>query len=77
MTITIEKNIPIPLRAGSGRHCGKNTLACLALEVGDSFVPEGPPGRGGREYYGCAAKKSGFKFCSRLVDGKLRVWRIA
>ena len=45
------------------------------LEIGDSFfVPNKKPGRVGAAV---RAKKFGFKFSERTVDGGVRIWRIA
>ena len=79
----IEKNIPLPPRAGDG---APPKYPFLEMEVGDSFViPADDPAfrtrqGGGRVHpaQNCFAyyAKRGLKFASRSQpDGSMRVWR--
>lgn len=77
MHIVVEKNIPIPPRpqSGKGRAMSEFTSALLSMEVGDSFLTERPSTKLGG-FFAFARKKTGFRFCSRKVEGGTRVWRI-
>ena len=74
----IEKNIPIPPRAG-GRNGSKYPFR--KLEVGDSTFVEGKPSKIASALQAAAKKMPKGSFTSRAVteDGKdgLRVWRQA
>ncbi len=77
MQIVIEKNIPIPRidHSGRGRQLSDFTLALLSMEVGDSFVTDRPNSKMSG-FFVFARKKKGFRFCTRKVEGGIRVWRI-
>lgn len=66
--VKIEKGIPIP-RAGEGN--GTWTTVIAAMEVGDSFVADSPPGT----YY-AAARYVKAKVAVRRLDKGFRVWRV-
>lgn len=68
MNLKIEKNIPIPPRRGSG-------IAAILreMQVGDSVLFPRGDGRNARSTFGRFEPK---KFCTRSVDGGIRVWRI-
>ena len=80
MTITIEKNIPVPATIRNGRQ---PSLPSGDLEVGDSFLL---PASTKEEFLQVRRRinsstaswvKKGRKFATRSVEGGLRVWRTA
>ncbi len=70
MTYVIEKGLPIP--ASNKVSANEKTLAFRALEVGDSFYV---PSVKVVPFY--QHQKDGKKFCTRRVEGGVRVWRLA
>ena len=80
MTITIEKNIPVPATIRNGRH---HSLPSGELEVGDSFLL---PAATREEFEQARTRlrsstagwiKKGRKFSTRSVEGGIRIWRTA
>jgi hypothetical protein len=74
----IEKGIEVPAKK---IFVGKSVYPFATMEVGDSFfVPQvdGKPKTDGslRSSARQAAKKFGFKFTVRRVDGGFRCWRV-
>lgn len=77
--LTIEKNIPIP-EAARGRPKGKTKHGFENMDVGDSVFFDGYTSVQNASPYQSAAlygKKYGKKFSGRILDGGLRIWRIA
>ena len=75
----IEKDIPLPPRAGSGgRPRDPNSLASVlrAMEVGDSTASDLIP-KTTRQIAWDIGKATGKKFATRKTDMVCRVWRIA
>lgn len=74
MTITIDKNIPIPQKAGG---IGKlNSFPWNELEVGDSFLLTNTKPKSA--HVATARANARFKpkrFTSRVVEGGVRIWR--
>lgn len=68
----VDKNIPIPAdRRGKGRA----KYPWRDMQVGDSFlVPKAINAISGTT--SCAAKRLGFRFTLRTVEGGTRIWRI-
>ena len=71
MKITIEKNIPAPVR---GQRAFGLTATMRAMEVGDSFLVATDAER----LSVCStARYAGIKVASRKVDGGFRIWRLS
>ena len=70
MTITIEKNIPMPARTRTSKYPFDK------LTVGDSFFVQAKKGTLAAAA-NSAAKRLGWKFSVRVVEGGVRVWRVA
>lgn len=67
MTIEIDKHVPIP---PSGKYPFDE------LEIGDSFlVPNANSHNIAAASY-AGARRTGYKFRTKTVDGGVRVWRI-
>ena len=77
MTIEIEKGVPLPKRSrGPGRpRSGKYPFQ--QMEVGDSFLISNVASNSVACISGRWAKRTGFKFSQRKVEGGYRVWRVA
>lgn len=80
----IEKNIPIPARAGN--KAGRNSLYPFPkMGIGDSFLlklPADPKkAKAKRSMISCLmiyhSRKRGTKYASRRLAEGLRVWRVA
>jgi len=69
MTITIEKNIPIP----TGRRESALTIALKSMAIGDSALLTWEQYRGIHSY----AKNAGIKVKARINNGEYRIWRIS
>ena len=70
----IEKGIPVP---PPKRELRSGVYAVLrSLDVGDSFVARGKQDSV-RGMACMAGKKYGRKFATRVVEGGVRVWRVA
>lgn len=63
----IEKGVPIPTPVGK-----KKRYHFESMEIGDSVFLAGKT----QATTSHAAKKTGFKFTVRRMDGGIRVWRI-
>lgn len=80
MTISIDKNIPVPTASIGGRH---SSLPSAQLEVGDSYLLPATT----KEEFAIARRrlgsstasliKKGRKFTTRSVEGGIRIWRTA
>ena len=68
--LVIEKNIPVPTRA---KHGTGITATARKMEVGDSFLVEGPARKGIYTYLRYLAP---MRFTTRTVDGGIRIWRV-
>ena len=84
--ITVEKNIPIPeSRFGKGRQPGETKYPFAELQVGDSFmVPTKKQTDINKMQSSICGHAFQYKrknrdtnFTTRIVDGGIRVWRIA
>lgn len=79
--IKIESNIPLPPKARSTGARPK--LPFTALAIGDSFLAPttAKNAKARRRVLSCLmiyhAKKTGFRYASRKVDGGIRIWRIS
>jgi hypothetical protein len=79
--IKIEANIPLPPKARSTGTAPKFPFAALA--IGDSFLAPttAKNAKARRRVLSCLmiyhAKKTGFRYASRKVDGGIRIWRIS
>lgn len=71
--IAIESGIPIPK---NNRGC-KGIYPWRDMEVGQSFFVARGNVRTLNSSAGCASRRLGRKFISRVMDGGVRVWRIA
>lgn len=67
----IEKGIPIPPK----RKGGVPGL-WASMEVGDSVLLEGASQNQATGRFAPTAKRKGWKFITRKVDGGVRVWRV-
>lgn len=75
LMIKIETDIPVPMNAGT---CGPNTVYPLKeMSVGDSFFVANKRSIVVASAVWHHGKRYGKKFCTRKVDGGVRVWRIA
>lgn len=68
----IDADIPVPTSRGAR---SKFTKTALALNVGESFFVAGAKIVGIHADLG-TAKRHGYKFTARSVDGGVRIWRI-
>lgn len=80
--IEIENDIPVPSKCVKRARRAKYPVA--ELEIGQSFFVTVPPGKtncqlqnalSGSAHY--ITKKTGRRFTSRVVEGGVRIWRIA
>ena len=80
MTISIDKNIPVPTLIRRGRHA---SLPSADLEIGDSFMlpaitkDELDQARTRLRSSTASLIKKGRKFATRSVEGGIRIWRTA
>lgn len=70
MTIKIEKNIPLPKKAGVGRAL---TYPWDDMEPGDSFFVETDKSCPSAPQ---SARDKGWKFSNRRVENGFRIWRV-
>jgi hypothetical protein len=79
--IKIESNIPLPSKGRSTGAAPRFPFAALA--IGDSFLAPttAENAKARRRVLSCLmiyhAKKTGFRYASRKVDGGIRIWRIS
>ena len=79
--IKIENNIPLPPKGHSTGAAPRFPFAALA--IGDSFLAPttAKNAKARRRVLSCLmiyhAKKTGFRYASRKVDGGIRIWRIS
>lgn len=80
MTISIDKNVPVPTLIRRGRQA---SLPSADLEVGDSFMlpattkDEFNQARTRLRSSTATLVKKGCKFATRSVEGGIRIWRTA
>jgi hypothetical protein len=75
MHLEIEKGVPLP-EARYGRPRSDLHITLSVMEVGDSFIsPLSQEATNSAIQY--FRRKTGRKFVTRKVDGKVRVWRFA
>jgi hypothetical protein len=73
--IQIERNIPIPGKAGRN---GLSKYPWSEMAVGDSFLfPPGMSGAAASSNAASAQKRTGSKFSVRVTDNGYRCWRTA
>lgn len=76
----IESDVPLPVSAQGDAHV-RSVYGFHLMAVGDSifFDPKGPYGNPAKAHASARqyAKRSGFKFTARSIDGGVRIWRIA
>lgn len=75
MAFVIEKNVPLPQKAG-GRTSGSSKYPFVQMAPGDSFFVAGKTLRTFGSTVGAHRKKYGGKFTCRTVEGGVRVWRL-
>lgn len=70
----IEKGIPVPKRIERG---GRSPLYPFKeMGIGDSIFIPGDRSKHPTNWHGYYAKRTGFKFVIRKVEGGFRVWRV-
>ena len=69
----IEKGVPMP----DNRNYGATRYPFRQMEVGDSLFVPGQTTATFSGVPGGWARRAGFKFACRTVEGGVRVWRVA
>lgn len=78
MDYEIEKGIPCPPNSAGTNNLGRTKYPFAEMSIGDSFAYPQKTKHNTVGVTVCrAAKKLGFKFVTRKVDGIIRVWRVA
>lgn len=75
MSFDIESDHVIPATMARTPRAGK--YPWRTMEIGDSFFSEETNRNRIGSAASKAAKKTGFRFTVRVVDGGIRVWRVA
>lgn len=75
LTFNIESNVPIPER-GYGSEVSKVGRTLRAMNVGDSVLLIPEDGNKARQMLPYLKLKFAMKFCTRGVEGGVRIWRI-
>ena len=70
VTAKIDKRVPLPL-ARLGKYPWRE------MQVGDSFLVEREDQRAMGAKASTAGRRLGRKFATRVVEGGIRVWRVA
>jgi hypothetical protein len=72
--MNIDKNVPLPERAMQARD---RKYRWRSMEIGDSFLfPKGFAYKSGRAAAAKAGKRTGQQFITRVINCRLRVWRV-
>lgn len=71
--VKIEKGIAIPPKGTTGRPA---KYPIEHMDVGDSFFVTGIKSTGASAIMSRARRGNSKKFCQRLMDGGIRIWRI-